>query len=469
METRRVLRADLGAGRRHPGLRSLRPKYNAGMSETGRAAEFVVQLKLADLPSTVRETARASILDTLACAVAGCEERAASAVRAWVVGEGAQPQAWIWATHLRSSAALASLANGTAAHALDYDDVNWALQGHPSAPLLPAVLAVSEAMGASGAEALLAYAAGFEVEARIGEALARPHYARGWHPTATAGLLGATAAAGRLLGLDEATLCTAFGIACSRAAGSRMNFGTDTKPLHAGLAARAGVECAQLAARGVSAHGAGLEADFGLGDLYGGARPFRLAEFGQPFALEEPGVELKPYPSCRFSHRTIDAVLALRERHAGAELLALECEIEPFALEILIHPRPRTGLEAKFSLPYCAAVAWLDGGAELSSFSDDRAARPDVQALLRRVDVRPADGAGDAVTAVFASGERDREHVPWARGSPRRPLERSARLHKVRSCLEPALGSGRTQELVAALQGLEQVPSAALLGALCAP
>jgi len=161
----------------------------------------------------------------------------------------------------RSSPALAALVNGTAAHALDYDDVNWAMQGHPSAPLLPALLASAQIQGSSGAELVLAYVAGFEVEARVGEGLARSHYARGWHPTATAGLFGAAAGSGRLLGLSETQLRAAFGTACSRAAGTRMNFGTDTKPLQVGLAARAGVECAQLAGSGLSARLDGLKAE----------------------------------------------------------------------------------------------------------------------------------------------------------------------------------------------------------------
>jgi 2-methylcitrate dehydratase PrpD len=258
-------------------------------------------------------------------------------------------------------------------------------------------------------------------------------------------------------------------MACSRAAGSRMNFGTDTKPLHAGFAARAGVECAELAALDLDARADGLESDLGLADLYGGARPLQLGELGRPFALDTPGVELKPYPSCRFTHRTIDAVLALRERHPDAEPIALECEIDPFALQILIHPRPQTGLQAKFSLPYCAAVAWLDGWPDLESFRDARAARDDVQSWLQRVTVQPASSGDDAVTAVFASGERDREAVPLARGHPSRPLERGARLHKVRGCLEPALGIARAAELITAVESLESLPSAAKLGALCTP
>jgi 2-methylcitrate dehydratase PrpD len=347
--------------------------------------------------------------------------------------------------------------------------VSWALQGHPSAPVLPAVLAVAEARGCSGADALLAYVIGFEVEARIGQALSRSHYARGWHPTSTVGIFGATAAASRLLGLDHDAVCTAFGIACSRAAGSRMNFGTDTKPLHAGFAARDGVESARLSARGVTAHTDGLAAPMGFADLYSGAQPLQLAELGKQFALERPGVELKPYASCRFTHRTIDAVLALRERHPDAKIDRLECEIDPFALQILIHPQPRTGLEAKFSLPYCAAVSWLDGVPGLSSFSDERASREDVQSLLGTVQVIHASDASDSVTVVLASGERDRESVRLGRGHPQRPLERDARLRKVRECAEDVLGAPRTRSVIEAVEQLEHLGSIRALGHLLTP
>ncbi len=247
-----------------------------------------------------------------------------------------------------------------------------------------------------------------------------------------------------------------------------MNFGTDTKPLHAGLAAQAGVLAAELAARGVTACENGLEAEMGLGDLYGGPRPLALPPLGAPFALEDPGLELKPYPSCRFTHAAIDAVLAVRERHPGAALEALECAIQPLARRILIHPQPATGLEAKFSLPYATAVAWLDGWPGLEAFSDERAARPDVQKLLQRVLVRDAGGAEVEVTAVFASGERDSERVRHARGSPARPLSDSERLEKVRACAAPALGAERTERLIATVERFEELSDVRPLTSLLA-
>jgi 2-methylcitrate dehydratase PrpD len=430
------------------------------LSETAQLAEFALGLRPAAIPAAARATARAAILDALACAIAGRHEPVSDRVRAWALTQGSSGVAALWGTGERVSAGLAALVNGTAAHALDFDDVSWAMNGHPTAPLLPAVLAAAELADASGADLLRAYVAGFEVQARLGQALGRPHYEKGWHATSTLGVFGAASGAGLLLGLDAAQLRRAFGIACSRASGTRANFGTDAKPLHAGLAARAGLEAAQLARLGVTAREDAVEAEMGLGDLYAGKKPLVLPRLGAPFALERPGVELKPYPSCRFTHRTIDLVLALRAKSAGRELRAIEIASDPLGLKILIYPRPRTGLEAKFSLPYCAAVAWLDGWPGLGAFSDARASAPDVQSLLRKVAVREAGGPDEEVELVFADGTRARAAARHAKGNPDQPLSETERLAKVRACVVPALGEAGAQRLIAAVDGLESLSHA---------
>jgi 2-methylcitrate dehydratase PrpD len=440
------------------------------VSATAEAVEFARDLSLDRVSPRARSAARDAILDALACALAARHERAVRSVREWVRDEGSRGRCGVWGSTLRASPSRAALANGTSAHALDFDDVCWAMNGHPTVPLLPAVLAVAEARGASGADALAAYVAGFEVQARLGQALGIAHYERGWHPTATLGGIGATIAAGRLLGLDAPALRRALGIACSTAAGSRMNFGTDTKPLHAGLAAQSGVVAAELAARGVTAREDGLEADMGLADLYDGACPLALPSFAEPLALEKPGIELKPYPSCRFTHRLVDGVLALRERHPGERALRFELRLQPFAHKILIYPAPTSGLEAKFSAPYCAAVAWLDGWPRLESFSDERAARADVQSLLRAVEVGDASGSDEEeIAVVLASGARDAERVRLPRGHPERPLSEAERLRKVRDCAGPALGARRAEELIRVVGRLERLRDVRELTALLAP
>jgi 2-methylcitrate dehydratase PrpD len=435
------------------------------MRFTAELAMRAARLRASALPSSGVDVAKAALVDTLAVALAATSERVVSAVHGLVREDGGAPAARVWGTSIRVPAAHAAFANGTAAHALDFDDVCWAMNAHPSAVLWPAVLAVAESRGASGERALLGYVAGFEAEAALGSVLGREHYAAGFHPTATLGAVGAAVGAGVVVGLDEASLRRAIGIACSEAAGSRMAFGTDVKPLHAGLAARAGVTAALLAERGITAREDSIETELGLGSLYRGHVP---EQFPEGVALLDPGIEQKPYPSCRFTHRIIDATVAIRERAGGAFPRSIACVVDPFAKQIVIHPRPSTGLEAKFSMPYCAAVAYLDGAPTAASFSDDRARRTDVQSLLRLV--TEADGTADAetVTVTLGDGRSLSETVRDARGSPRRPLSLSELADKFRDCAGPLLGD-RLGALLASCGSVEKIADVRELTALLGP
>jgi 2-methylcitrate dehydratase PrpD len=252
-----------------------------------------------------------------------------------------------------------------------------------------------------------------------------------------------------------------------------MNFGTDTKPLHAGFAAQAGILAAELARRGVSAREGGLETEMGFSDLYGGARPLELDELGKPFAFESPGVELKPYPSCRFTHRAIDAVLELRSR-IGEEMQdsveSISCGSDPFAKNILIYDKAKNGLEAKFCLEYCVAVAWLDGAPGIDSFSDSRSQRADVVSLAGKVRVSDAEGPDEVVTFTFRSGRKETVRVRFARGSPERPLSEDELRRKVRALCEPVIGVEASGRLIASLSKIEILSDLdSIVGALSLP
>jgi 2-methylcitrate dehydratase PrpD len=434
----------------------------------GFSAEIVARAArrtLADVPSAAIDAAKAAILDTFAVALAARNERVVSIVEGFVRDEGGTGACAIWGSELRASPPRAALVNGTAAHALDFDDVCWAMNAHPSSVLWPAALVAAEMAGASGAQALLGYISGFEAEADLGAALGKEHYAAGFHPTATLGTLAAAVAAGRVLGADESILRRALGIACSEAAGSRMSFGTDAKPLHAGLAAQAGVTAALLAVRGMTAREDSIEGELGFAALYRGTVPTTVRAH---YALVSPGVELKPYPSCRFTHRVIDAVLALSARNEERGLLGIECVVDPFARDIVVHSRPTTGLEAKFSMEYCAAVAWLDGVPGPSAFSDARAAEDDVQRLLRRVTVRPGSADAETVTVRWADGRADSETVRVAKGSPSMPLTRTERLEKAQACASFQLRE-RFAPFVEQVERLEAVADVRQLTALLRP
>jgi len=418
---------------------------SAPVAATGLIAERVANV--AGLPEAAFAMATTAFVDCVGVMLAGSREAGARILAQTLqLTEG---RARLVGSRLRASPTDAALINGTSAHALDFDDVSPAMVGHPSAVLVPAVLAVAEDTDASGAAVLEAFIVGFEVAARLGRALNPGHYERGWHATGTLGAPAAAAAVAHLLHLDAAHTQTALAIAGSLAAGMRASFGTMVKPLHAGHAARTGVLAARLAAGGFSAAQELFEAQRGYGEMFvGSATPAGSHGPGNPApdwaaALEpwdwsEPeilrsGVQLKPFPSCAATHTAIDALLSLRETIRAADVVGIDVCVTPLVPQILIHSRPRTGLEGKFSMEYCLAVTLLDGQPGTDQFADARASRDDVQRLLRCVDMRvdpslPEDfGSGRMpvkVSARLVDGRvvsADRVLPP---GAPQRQLTR---------------------------------------------
>src|SRR5712691_838039 len=254
---------------------------------------------------------------TLACMLAGTSEPVAAIVRQVARAEGGTPLCRVFGTSLRTSPTWAALANGAAGHAHDFDDTNFALTGHPSVPLLAASLAAGEAEMADGATVALAYVIGFEIDGALGRALNPGHYTRGWHATASIGTLGCAAAAARILGLEMGPTGHALGIAASLASGLKENFGSMTKPYHAGHAARNGVLAARLAREGMTASASALEGRQGYAAAFSGAAlPLGVFEkLGQRWEIVSSGIAVKPYPSCALTHAAIDALLDLRARH----------------------------------------------------------------------------------------------------------------------------------------------------------
>ena len=248
-----------------------------GSRATAGVAEFLVKSRWEDCPPEAVEAARRAILDCLGVMLAGSVEPPARIIQRIAEMEGGTPLATVVGTGRRTGATWAALANGTAAHALDYDDTNFAMMGHPSAPVLSAALAVGELALADGRSLVHAFLLGFEVETTLAEVVNPPHYYRGWHATCTLGTLGAAAAAAHLLGLDAAQTRVALAVAASQASGLKENFGTMTKPFHAGHAARSGVLAALMAREGWTASEQALEGPQGFFAVLG-AGDLRLGE-----------------------------------------------------------------------------------------------------------------------------------------------------------------------------------------------
>ncbi len=354
-------------------------------------AERISAMRYQDLPADALHWAKVAIIDTIGCALAGANEPATGIAEKVAATYGGSGPALLWGTQRRASALDAAIINGTAAHALDYDDVNNTIGGHPSAPLLPAIVALGEMLGASGEDILLAYITGFETQARIGAAVNVYHYRKGWHPTATLGVFGAAGACARLLNLDAPRTATALAIAASLSSGIKANFGTMTKPLHAGHCSRNGLYAALMAKEGFTAADDALEHAQGFFELFNGAGHYdaqrALQNWANPLDVLAPGIGLKQYPCCASTHSAIDATLILRERHGltPQQVQTIETVTHVPALVHTNRPDPKTALDAKFSVQYCVARALMHGAVTFEHFDDSALMQPDVRALLKRV------------------------------------------------------------------------------------
>ncbi len=380
-----------------------------------------------------------SLVDTVGVAVAGRTAEAVQAVRRWVGTEPAHGGAVVWGEGVRRAPSQAALLNGVAGHALDFDDACPSMPLHPSTVLWPALLADADVL-TDGARLIEAVHVGNAVNRALGEALPMDvHYGRGWHSTATVGRLAAVAALARLHRFDVAQTRQALGLVASMAGGSLANFGTGTKPLHAGLAARDAVSAVALVRCGLDANPAQLEHRLGFLAAFGEPQPDGVARVGDRlehwYAAWSQDWSLKRYPSCYGTHRAVDAALEVRAElgaPAAGEYDTVEVLSHPGSLRPLITHAPRTGLEGKFSLPHTVATALLTGRLGLEAFTDEAVAEPATVALAGRVEVvahpdppgRPdlADERYARVRATLRDGRSAERLVLLTRGDARNPL-----------------------------------------------
>jgi 2-methylcitrate dehydratase PrpD len=452
--------------------------HDPGPSVIEQLAAYVTSESFDRLPEATVRAARRAILDTLGVTLAGAVEPTAERVRAMIEHRRGAPEATIAGMPLRVPVEDAALANGTAAHALDYDDVQASLSGHPSAPVLAAALALAEKQRASGAALVLAFVIGVEIEAKLGRALNPAHYEVGWHATSTLGTLGAAAAVAKLLGLPAEQTAHALAVAATMAGGIKANFGTDCKPLHVGHAARCALEAAALARAGFTGNPRALEHVDGFGSTHGGgAKPaweLATAGLGAPHEVADPGIGVKLYPACASTHQALDATLALAGEHAiePAAVETVECAVHYMAPHQLIYDRAETGLQGKFSMPYCVSIALLQRSVGLADFTDERARRADVQAFMPKVRmfVHPEQTTREClptrfseVTITLADGRRLQRRVAQAKGQPKNPVTDAELEAKFRDCAGRVLPSERVDALLAMLGKLETAPDVSVL------
>ncbi|MDV7357554.1 MmgE/PrpD family protein [Rhodococcus oxybenzonivorans] len=375
------------------------------MTECGAAAPLVhaaTHLRFSDLPQAVVTMTTHCVLDTLGVALAGTTEPVTRIVRQTMTAEHADGPARIWGTSQSTAASVAATVNGTAAHALDFDD--WAPGSgiHPSAPILPALIAVGEEIGCSGAELITAYVAGYELQERIGMAIGPSHYARGFHTTGTVGTFGAATAVGHLLGANADQLTMALRIAATQAAGLKAMFGSMGKPLHAGRAAAAGVQAARLAMNGFIASEDALFGAQGFVATHADEldeTPLRTP-FGDPWHVLE--TRNKEHAACFGTHGAIDAALTMRgtPNFDPRMIEAIELDIPPICIGVCTIAEPRTMLESKFSIAFVTALALVNGTAAADQFTEAALHDPEIGRLTQSVRIRPNPDLAKTETQV---------------------------------------------------------------------
>ena len=455
------------------------------MRATDAAIDFIHRTQLDDIPADVQHLGKRAILDTVGVSLAAAKDEAVAILAETLAGREGNSAATVIGRSHRTDALSAALINGVLAHALDFDDVNDSCMGHPSAPLVPAVLALGEELGASGAQVLEAFLIGFELECKLGLAIGNAHYAKGWHATATTGTMAAAAACAKLLGLDRERIGMALGIAASSSAGMRINFGTMTKPFHVGQAARGGLMAALLASNGFTATADILDHPIDYTRVFadkGEADASRIVgTLGSPWDIASPGLVVKKYPCCNSTHRTIDATLSLVSEHSPSpsEIESVVISMPPGEDIPLIYSRASTGLEGKFSMQYCIASAILDGRVDLNTFDQTSVDRPEVQRLTGLVKLEYDDtqdpvvvnaGGHVDVTINMSAGSSVTTRIEQAGGTPEYPLSDEELNQKFTSCASRTLNSSQVDQTLSQVYALQDMTDIGeLMSTIAAP
>ncbi|MBU8545996.1 MULTISPECIES: MmgE/PrpD family protein [Roseomonadaceae] len=434
---------------------------------TQRLAEWIADLPV-DRTAAVAPLAIAGLRDAIGVMLAGSVEETPRRVAATAARWGAGGSRLL-GTRIALAAPWAALVNGAAAHVLDYDDTFNPLHGHATAVLVPAILALGEERQAAGPALLDALVVGLEVMACIGRGVNPRHYGLGWHATSTIGTIGAAAACARLLGLDAGQAGHALSLATSMASGSRMQLGAMAKSVHAGLAAKSGLLAAILAEQGIDGAAEALAGRWRFVEMFAGAE---VAEGAMdppgdnaPLAIEALGISYKPYPTCAATHLSLDALLAMKV--PPAEIAAIETALPAVLAGNLIHPDPRTGMQARFSMEYCLATAALQGQVALADFEGDAIHRASIRALMPRITMRALPDADPRpptqVTLHLRDGGTLSETRSIRRGAAGNPMTEAEHLAKFRDCAARVLSPRATEDALSAIAALAEGGDAATL------
>jgi 2-methylcitrate dehydratase PrpD len=482
-----AMREDQGPGTKNgprtkdrPGTKDQAPRaFPAGATEA--VVAFIEGVSIDRIPERAIAESKRSLIDGFGVVLAGATVRGSAIVREYVGACGGRADATILGPQkMSATAAQAALANAASGHAMDYDDTQlsdapdrvFGLLTHPTVPVLAASLAIGERANVSGRAFIEAFLTGFEIECKIAEAIKPEHYVRGYHSTGTIGTFGAAASAAKLLKLTREQTAHAIGIAASMASGIRVNFGSMTKPLHAGRAAENGVTAAELASRGFTAGDDGLDGEWGFFQVAGGgADLLRIMNvLGKPFSIVEPGVSVKPYPCGSLGHPTMDAMLKLVTDHdvKPEQIARVRVRAGSNILNPLRYKTAKTELEAKFCLPFMMTSIALRRRAGIREFTDEFVSSGPVQVMMARVDTifDPAIEARgfDKMRSIVEIDLVDGRKLSQAsderyRGGPERPFTREELHDKFTDCASLILSADRITRAIAAIESVDRLKS----------
>jgi len=445
------------------------------LSVTRTLAEFVAGTHVESLPDWAIHEAKRTLLNLLAISLSASRSDGAQILLDWARREGCRARASVVGTDLQTSPSTAALVNGYLCHLQDYDDTHFPTVLHPTAPVWPAVLAAAEERELSGLQTLAAFVLGAEAACRVAMSVHPWHYDAGWHITGTAGVFGAAAGAGRVLGLEPTQLVAALGAGGTRASGVREVFGSHGKPLHAGQAAASGMQAATWAQAGFTSSDdiiGGRRGFWAVLSADGHAEEALLGGLGEHWELRNNG--LKPYANGVVSHPLQDAVIELRNAHdlKPDQVAAIEARVHPLVPELMGRAEPRVGLEGKFSFRHCAAAALVDGAGHDAQFSDAKVKDPVIAAVRAKVaaTVDPTVREDEVyVTIVLVDGTRHEIHVEHATGSPENPMSDVVLRAKYDALAREVFAAERADALWHAVWTLDAAPNVAEVANLMQP
>lgn len=434
-------------------------------------ASFIFNLSFEELGSDALLTIKRSFIDSLGVTIAGSSEESSLIVKNYVKTNNCSPNASVIAGGFKTSAADAALCNGVALHAHDFDDTGAYTQGHPSAAVFPAIISIAEENENSGKEIVEAYIVGVEVLSRLSRLMPMLHL-KGFHPTSVFGSVAAAAAVSKLLKLNQHEIKNAIGIAASLSSGLIKNFGTMSKHLQTGNAAKNGIMVARLAQNNFTASENIFDDELSFQVSFKGEKVNSTDDIinaiGNPLAVVSPGINFKKYPSCSLTHRSIDALVYLKHKHNLDHNLIknITCRVSPRAVKVLFYNNPITGLEAKFSMQFVVAAALYFDELTLSHFTKSHIQNPVIQSLMKKISLKihddwkdGDDARADIVDIMLNDGTVLSHSIEIPKGNTKNPLSIEEVISKFNLCTEQVLTTDTQLEIVNSILNLENLSS----------